>query len=145
MAFSIQISIDCTDPHAQADWWAETLDWAVEPTDGAFLDRMIAEGHARESDVIERNGKRVWKDGAAICRSGDVGRSGRERVLFQPVPEPKTAKNRVHLDINLGGEDRDGHRARLEARGARYIEQHSQGPHSWYVMLDPEGNEFCIS
>jgi hypothetical protein len=145
MPFSIQISVDCKDPHAQADWWAETLDWVVEPTDEAFLDRMIAEGHARASDVIERHGRRVWKDGTAICRADDVGRPGRERMLFQPVPEPKTAKNRMHIDIDLAGADRDEQRARLEARGARYVERHSQGPHTWYVMLDPEGNEFCIA
>ncbi|MHA7240121.1 VOC family protein [Arthrobacter sp. TMS1-12-1] len=145
MPFAIQVSIDCSDPHAQADWWAETLDWVVEPTDEAFIDRMIAEGYARESDVITRHGRRVWKDGTAICRADDVGRRGRERILFQPVPEPKVTKNRVHIDVDLGGEDRDAQRARLEARGARYVEQHSQGPHAWYVMLDPEGNEFCIA
>ena len=66
-------------------------------------------------------------------------------MLFQPVPEPKTAKNRMHVDINLAGADLDEQRARLEARGARYVERHSQGPHTWYVMLDPEGNEFCIA
>ncbi|MHA7217642.1 VOC family protein [Arthrobacter sp. MDT1-48-3] len=145
MPFSIQISIDCADPHAQADWWAETPDWVVEPTDEAFLDRMIAEGFASETDVIVHSGKRVWKDGTAICRADDVGRAGRERILFQPVPEPKVAKNRVHLDINLGGADRDEQRTRLEARGARYLARHSQGPHAWYVMLDPEDNEFCIA
>lgn len=145
MAFSIQVSIDCRDPHAQADWWAETLGWVVEPTDESFLDRMIAGGFAQESDVIEHHGKRVWRAGAAICRGDDVGRPGRQRILFQPVPEPKTGKNRAHLDIDLGGADRDAQRARLEARGARYVEQHAQGPHSWYVLLDPEGNEFCIA
>ncbi|WP_394248359.1 VOC family protein [Arthrobacter pityocampae] len=145
MPFAIQITLDCTDPHAQADWWAETLGWTVEPTDEAFIDRMIAAGYARETDVITRNGACVWKDGTAICRADDVGRPGRERILFQPVPEPKTTKNRMHIDVNLDGADRDAQRARLEARGARYVEQHAQGPHAWYVMLDPEGNEFCIA
>ncbi|WP_043441910.1 VOC family protein [Arthrobacter sp. L77] len=145
MPFSIQVSIDCSNAHAQADWWAETLGWVVEPTDEAFIDRMIAQGHARESDVVTHNGSRVWRTGAGICRADDVGRPGRERILFQPVPEPKTTKNRVHLDVDLAGADRDTQRARLEARGARYVEQHSQGPYAWYVMLDPEGNEFCIA
>jgi predicted enzyme related to lactoylglutathione lyase len=65
-------------------------------------------------------------------------------MLFQEVPEPRTVKNRVHWDVILGDADRDEVRAALEARGAACVDQHSQGPHSWYVMTDPEGNEFCI-
>ncbi|MHA7261794.1 VOC family protein [Arthrobacter sp. TMN-37] len=145
MEHNIQISVDCADPHAQADWWAETLGWTVEPVDGSFLDQMLAAGHATEADVMEHKGARVWKAGAAVCRAGDLGQRDRMRLVFQPVPEPKTLKNRVHLDIHLTGEDKDRARDALVARGARFLYSASQGPLAWYTMADPEGNEFCVS
>lgn len=105
----------------------------------------MAKGYATEEDVIEHNGIRVWRDGAAICKPEQVGRIPRERILFQPVPEGKTVKNRIHWDVELAGEDKDTVRASLEKRGATFSYQANQGPHVWYTMLDPEGNEFCIS
>lgn len=145
MARTVQICVDCIDPHTLADWWAETLDWVVEPTDEAFIRRMIAEGHAAEEDTTIHRGQLVWKAGAAICPPEQVGDPDRPRFLFQPVPEPRQGKNRVHWDVRLDGADKDEVRARLEARGATYLASHSQGPHSWHVMADPEGNEFCIA
>lgn len=145
MTYSIQIVIDSADPHTQADWWAETLGWTVEPTDQNFIDRMMAAGYAQPGDVTEHNGIRVWSTGAAVCPPGEVDLPGRQRLLFQTVPEPKTVKNRIHLDIRLGADDRDAKRSELEKRGARFLHQGSQGPHIWYTMADPEGNEFCIS
>lgn len=144
MTYNIQVVIDCADAHAQADWWAETLGWVVEPTDQDFIDEVLAKGYATESDLIEHNGVRVWKDGAAICRPEEVGAEGRLRLLFQPVPEPKTVKDRIHLDVRLDGDNRDAMRTTLEGRGARFLYEASQGPHVWYTMADPEGNEFCI-
>lgn len=144
MAYNIQVAIDCTDPHAQADWWAETLGWVVEPTNQEFIDEMLSKGYAKQDDLTVYNGVRVWKDGAAICRPEEVGAKGRQRLLFQPVPEPKTVKDRIHLDINLDGEDKDALRSTLEQRSARFLYQANQGPHVWYTMADPEGNEFCI-
>ena len=44
MAYDFQVVVDAADPHAQADWWAETLGWEVEPSDPAFIRSMIAEG-----------------------------------------------------------------------------------------------------
>ena len=145
MAYRIQVAVDCRDPHAQADWWAETLGWTVEPTDESFIRSMIAAGYATDADTKIHRGQLVWVDGAAICPPDDVGRKGRQRILFQPVPEPKTVKDRIHLDINLDGDDKDEVRARLESRGAEFLWEAQQGPHSWYTMADPEGNEFCIS
>ena len=145
MTYTFQITIDCTSVHSQADWWAETLGWVVEPTDQAFIDDVLAKGWAQPDELVEHNGVRVWRDGSAICRPGEVGQKGRLRILFQPVPEPKTVKNRCHLDINLAGDSKDDTLARLEARGARFLYQANQGPHIWFTMADPEGNEFCIS
>jgi len=89
MAYDFQVAVDAERPHVLADWWAEVLGWVVEPTDEAFVRRMIAEGYATEDDTITHHGALVWKDGAAIGHPG--GRdSGRSRLLFQVVPEPKT-------------------------------------------------------
>jgi hypothetical protein len=145
MAYNIQVVVDSADPHTQADWWAETLGWMVEPTDQTLIDKMLAEGYAQESDVIEHNGIRVWSTGEAVCRPEETGQKDRQRILFMKVPEAKTVKNRTHLDIHLGGDDKDAVRAALEARGARFLHQGNEGPHVWYTMADPEGNEFCIS
>lgn len=144
MAYTIQICVDCTDAHAQADWWAETLNWVLEPTDQDFIQSMLDQGFAGPEDVVEHNGVRVWRDGAAICPPDQVGRKDRLRILFQPVPEPKTVKDRIHLDVRLDGRDREEARMALEGRGAVFLYEASQGPQSWYTMADPEGNEFCI-
>jgi hypothetical protein len=145
MTYNIQIAVDCRNAHAQADWWAETLGWEVEPTDQDFIASMIERGFASDADTIVHNGVRVWRDGAAICPPDQARSLGRQRILFQPVPEDKTVKNRVHWDVNLAGEDKDQVRERLEARGATFLYSASQGPHGWHTMADPEGNEFCIS
>ena len=68
----------------------------------------------------------------------------RQRMVFQRVPEPKTVKNRMHLDLHPGT-DKDELREQLVARGASFLYPGNQGPFTWYTMADPEGNEFCIS
>jgi hypothetical protein len=144
MGHNIQICVDSHDPHVQADWWAETLGWSVEPSDEAFIRDMVAQGHATEAQTREYRGTLVWREGAAICPTEQVGKKPRQRILFQEVPEPKTVKNRVHWDLNLDGQDKDEVRAALEARGATFLHEGSQGPFAWYTMRDPEGNEFCF-
>ncbi|NYE95531.1 hypothetical protein FHU41_001781 [Psychromicrobium silvestre] len=143
MSYSLQIAVDATNPHAQADWWAETLGWQVEPSNEEFIRSMVKQGHASESDTLIHRGTLVWKDGQAINPPEEV-RDG-SRILFQTAPESKTVKNRVHWDVRLGGDNKDDLRSALEARGARFLWEGHQGPHSWYTMADPEGNEFCIS
>ena len=146
MGLNIQIAVDCKNPHDLADWWAETLDWAVEPQDEAFIRSMIEKGYATEAETITHRGKLVWKDGAAIRPKEELdAKAPARRLLFQTVPEQKTLKNRVHWDVRLDGRDKDEVRAELEARGATFLWTASQGPHEWHTMADPEGNEFCIS
>lgn len=65
-------------------------------------------------------------------------------VSFQVVPEPKTVKNRVHLDVRPADGDAEALRASVLDRGATQIGAGRQGPHAWVVFTDPEGNEFCI-
>jgi hypothetical protein len=143
MPYQFQVTQDCADPHALADWWAETLGWEVEPSDEAFIRRMVDEGHASESQTKLHNGTLVWTEGAAI-RHPD-GLAAAPRVLFQLVPEAKTVKNRMHLDVRVGSDDSKAVVDKLTGRGARYLHEASQGPHSWVTLADPEGNEFCVS
>jgi hypothetical protein len=146
MGLNIQIAIDCRNPHELADWWAETLDWAVEPQDETFIRSMIDQGFATEAETKTHNGKLVWATGAAIRPVEEIeAKEPARRLLFQTVPEEKTIKNRVHWDVRLDGRDKDEVRAELEARGAKFLWTANQGPHEWHTMADPEGNEFCIS
>ncbi|MFJ5693736.1 VOC family protein [Arthrobacter sp. NPDC093125] len=146
MGLNIQIAVDCKNPHDLADWWAETLDWAVEPQDEAFIRSMIEKGYATEAETTTHHGKLVWKAGAAIRPKEELDvKAPARRLLFQTVPEQKTLKNRVHWDVRLDGRDKDEVRAELEARGATFLWTANQGPHEWHTMADPEGNEFCIS
>ncbi len=141
MATDFQIVIDCADPHVLADWWAEALGWDVEPSDEAFIRRMVAAGHASPEDTTTHRGVLVWKTGAAL-NSPDPGRP---RVLFQLVPEAKTVKNRVHLDLRVGADRREAEIERLVGMGATELWRASQGPHEWATLADPEGNEFCVA
>ncbi len=144
MDFSIQITLDCADPHRQAAWWAQTLGWVVEPADPEFIRKMVDEGHAAQEDTRVFEGQLVWKTGAGICPADQVGNVPRQRMLLQWVPEPKTVKNRMHLDLHSGIE-KEVVREALLARGAVFLYEYAQGPFAWFTMADPEGNEFCIS
>jgi predicted enzyme related to lactoylglutathione lyase len=139
VAYEFQVTQDSVDPHALAEWWAETLGWEVETSDEAFIRRMISEGHASQADTRTYKGVLVWKDGAAIRHEGGP------RVHFQLVPEKKAAKNRMHLDLRIGDDDVDAVVGKLVARGATFLQNGRQGPHTWATLADPEGNEFCVS
>ena len=143
MAYDFQVTQDSTDPHALADWWAETLGWEVEPSDESFIRRMIAEGHASADDTTVHKGSLVWKVGAAIRHPEGPERA--PRVLFQLVPEQKTVKNRMHLDVRLGADDVDSVVDGLVSRGAKVLHHGRQGPYTWVTLADPQGNEFCVS
>ena len=65
-------------------------------------------------------------------------------ICFMPVSDPKTVKNRVHLDLTTSAADRDREIGRLLALGARRAGIGQTGTESWTVLADPEGNEFCV-
>lgn len=144
MAYSLQIVLDCHDPHVLADWWAETMGWQLEPSDEALIRSMVDQGFATEEQTLIHNGVLVWKDGQAIT-AGTAATQGQPRILFQRGVQEKAGKNRIHWDVRLGGDDKAAVREKLEARGATFLWEASQGPHAWFTMADPEGNEFCIS
>jgi predicted enzyme related to lactoylglutathione lyase len=65
-------------------------------------------------------------------------------ICFMPVSDPKTVKNRVHLDITTSASDRDAEIERLLGLGAHRVDIGQTGAESWIVLADPEGNEFCV-
>jgi hypothetical protein len=145
MAYDFQVTVDAADPHVLAEWWAETLGWSVEPTDEDFIREMVAQGYATDAETRTYQGALVWKAGAAIRHPDSPPEGPPKRVLFQLVPEAKTVKNRLHLDVWVGADHVDATVAQLTTRGAKFLHRGKQGPHSWVTVADPEGNEFCVS
>jgi len=105
------LAIDCADPAVLARFWTEALGYRVE--DGDDPD---------EIPIVPRDGTGT-------------------RILFLRVPEGKTIKNRLHLDLRP--DDQAADVGRLLALGARKVDI-GQGTTTWVVLADPEGNEFCI-
>lgn len=65
-------------------------------------------------------------------------------ICFMPTTDEKAIKNRLHLDLTSGAEDRDAEIERILALGARRADVGQTGEESWTVLEDPEGNEFCV-
>jgi predicted enzyme related to lactoylglutathione lyase len=65
-------------------------------------------------------------------------------ICLMPSNDPKTVKNRVHLDLTPGPDGRDAEVERLLALGAQRVDVGQTGEESWIVLADPEGNEFCV-
>jgi hypothetical protein len=84
----------------------------------------------------------VEQEDDAIALAGPPG-SG-PVLVFGTVPETKTTKNRIHLDVNATDRDQDTELERLLALGARPVDVGQTGDESWHVLADPEGNEFCL-
>jgi hypothetical protein len=146
-ALRTQLVFDAADPHALAAFWADAIGYEHEDID-AFVRGIVEAGHAPEEETIEIDGKKRWRTLASLrhpddpLRDDGVG-TGR-RILFQAVPESKTAKNRVHIDINVGPEARQEHVDRLVALGATVVREFDLPEGRWTAMLDPEGNEFDV-
>ena len=143
MAALIQITFDCADVTAQARFWASALGYVEQPP---------PEGFDSWEDLLRRTGvpREEWGTRTALVDPDGAG----PRLFFQTVPEPKTAKNRVHLDIHVGvgtrGDERqlllDSEAARLTGLGARILWRGDAeaGSEAFITMADPEGNEFCV-
>jgi hypothetical protein len=143
---NLQIVLDCSDPHAQAKFWAAALGWVVERNE-PFIRSMLEQGIATEDDVTEVDGQLAWSTVEAIRHPEhdsirELG--GCARMLLQHVPEGKTVKNRMHVDVNVGKDHIDTKVAELTARGARELYKVDQPGAFHTTMADPEGNEFCV-
>jgi hypothetical protein len=109
------LCVDSTDPHTIAGFWQEALGWRRTHDD---VDEVVLEPPAGSPE-----------DGVA------------PDLLFLRVPELKSGKNRLHLDLRPL--DQAAEVSRLEALGARRVDI-GQGQQTWVVMADPDGNEFCV-
>ena len=81
------------------------------------------------------------RDNEIVIGTGENAPAGR---CFTPVTDPKTVKNRLHLDLTSSAADRDQEIDRLLALGARRAGIGQAAAESWTVLADPEGNEFCV-
>lgn len=113
------LTVDAKDPAKLARWWMEALGSYEIEYDSA----TDPEGDPDDPEVVIRS-------------------SSGHRLLFLKVPEEKSIKNRLHLDLRP--DDRDAEVARLEAMGATRIDIGQGDDKSWVVLADIEGNEFCV-
>ena len=111
-------SVDARDAYAQARWWSRVLAWSEDPRD-----------------------RNEPGDEECMIFSAD----GRRRLLFIEVPEPRSVKNRLHLDLVPTDGTRDVEVERLLGLGATMLvdRRHEDGS-GWATLADPEGNEFCV-
>ena len=133
---SWQLTIDARDPHAQADFWAAALGAELEDN-SELIANVLQQGWAQEEDTVLHRGRRYWRDLVAVQGAGP-------RLLFQRVPEAKTVKNRLHLDVNVGKERIRAEVARLVELGAVEGKEWQVPGGHWVAMTDPEGNEFDV-
>lgn len=143
MGRTVQITFDAAEPHTLVAWWADLLGYRVEDHHDRVVE-LLAAGHLSDSDVVVLDGRKAFADAATAIDPDGAG----PRLYVQRVPEPKTAKNRVHLDVRTGSagpEELDAEVERLLERGGSLVEWGNQPGHRSAVMRDPEGNEFCLS
>src|SRR4051794_37777058 len=145
-----KLVIDAKDAPTLADFWAAALEYEVEDP-SALIDQLLAAGHINEDAITEDRGRKIFRGYAAI-RHPDApfappsGIGHGRRLLFQDVPEDKTVKNRLHVDIHGEPGGLDKLMARLESLGATPVREVDKGPAGhWWIMQDPEGNEFCAT
>ena len=147
-ALRTQVVFDSAEPHTLAAFWADALHYEHEDID-AFVGGLVDAGQVPVEYTIEINGKRRWRSLASLRHPDDpVDQRGAglgRRILFQAVPEPKTVKNRVHLDLLVGPEAHDAEVERLVALGATVVGVHDGDEGRWTLLTDPEGNEFDVS
>jgi hypothetical protein len=116
-----ELAIDCADPNRLARFWCSVLDYEVQSED----DGIVSIG----SPLFPEDKNPVGPVPPALT--------------FARVPEAKTVKNRLHMDVNPTDREQDEEVRRLLDLGARRADV-GQRDVSWVVLADPEGNEFCV-
>jgi hypothetical protein len=143
MYTKIQVVFDAAEPVELAAFWKLALDYDYEAPPAGYASW---EDFARERGIPEEE----FGDQASLIDPGGEG----PRIYFQRVPEGKTAKNRVHLDIRVAGREVRGEErqrlveeqvTRLTAAGATEAWRVADVRGRCVVMRDPEGNEFCVT
>ena len=146
-----QLTIDCADPAAMVDFWTEALGYEPAPPPDGF------ESWNRWYLDIGVPDDELDLDGDGTDRIVDPTGGG-PRIWFQKVPETKSIKNRLHLDIYIGGgrevpieqrrravDNRAEELTKLGATIDRVANLVGEHDHYYIVMKDPEGNEFCLA
>lgn len=138
---TVQVTFDCADPTALAEFWKTVLGYVDPPVPDGF----------DSWDAVEASLAPEEQNREAVCQDP---RGIGPRLYFQRVPEGKAVKNRLHLDVRVGtgltGSERlaalEAEEARLEPLGARRVVllPADEENESCIVMQDPEGNEFCL-
>lgn len=113
------LAVDCADPGALARFWCAVLDYEVQ--EGG--EGLVTIGPREEMP--------------------DPARPVPPTLTFARVPEAKSVKNRLHVDLLPSDGEQDEEVGRLLDLGARHADV-GQGEQSWVVLADPEGNEFCV-
>jgi predicted enzyme related to lactoylglutathione lyase len=140
MGTKIQVTADCTDVTTVMAFWGRALGYEQEPPPPGY---ESWEAFATAQDIPRSQ----WR-GALVDPAG-VG----PRLFFQTVPEPKTVKNRWHLDVEVTDRSQPAAEreaavaakvASLVALGATEVETVHEDGGLFTVMRDPEGNEFCV-
>ena len=124
------IVFDCSDAAPLARFWSTALGWDVAPYDEDELERLASKGIYDPEE-----------DPSVMLQPPDG--TDLPAIFFTEVPEGKVAKNRVHLDLVADAEIED-EVDRLEALGASVRNWAEEDGGVWCVMLDPQGNEFCV-
>jgi hypothetical protein len=148
MALHWKLVMDCAEPHRQAAFWSAALGYLVEDH-SALIKRLLDAGAITEDDITQVDGGIAWRQLAAVRHPDDplqpeTGTGLGRRILFQAVPEGKTAKNRLHIDVHVGPANQEAEVARLAGLGATTVGSVRQLGGSWVTMRDPEGNEFDV-
>ncbi|WP_405825730.1 VOC family protein [Streptomyces sp. NBC_01390] len=112
-----ELVLGCRDPELLARFWCEVLDFVV----------------------LDREGDEMFEIGA---RDGFGG--SQPTIILSRRDEPEKGKSRLHIDVNATDRDQDAELERLLKLGARKADIGQTGQEQWYVLADPEGNEFCL-
>lgn len=132
MARTVQLTFDADHPAELVRFWCEVLGYEVEPL------------HPAARAELEAMGVDPQASGRLFAAAVDPAGAG-PRLLALKVPEGKTAKNRLHLDVRVGGADQiPAEVERLMALGATHLGDFAEHGSTWAVLQDPEGNEFCV-
>ncbi|MDX2378493.1 MAG: VOC family protein [Acidimicrobiia bacterium] len=134
MARPLQITFDAAHPRVLGEFWSRVLGYVEQPP---------PPGYDTWEDALDAFGiDRTDPDRAfAIVDPDGVG----PRVFFLKVPEGKTAKNRLHLDVHVAADERPRTADELVAAGATLVGVFDEPEGSWVTLRDPEGNEFCLN
>ena len=147
-ATRIQIVIDANDVRRLGDFWVAATGYVEEDVD-AFVRGIVEAGHAPEGSTVEEDGKLRWREYVSLRHPDDPaderGIGTGRRILLQEVPEPKSVKDRIHLDLLVGPDRREAEVERLLGLGASIVEERDDPGSRHTVMADPEGNELCVS